>query len=144
MEAFFEAFGIDWRLMGIQTINFIVVVLVLTYFLYKPLMRVLDERARKVAEGLRAADASIKEHAAISASRTEVLATANHEATLIVARAEEAAAKEKVSLIQAAEARAAARRSGNDLIAAEVCERAFNSRICPSNVRTVITAAASK
>jgi len=29
-------------------------------------------------------------------------------------------------------------------MAAEVCERAFNSRICPSSVNEMITAAASK
>ena len=29
-------------------------------------------------------------------------------------------------------------------MAAEVCERAFNSRICPSSVSEMITAAASK
>jgi hypothetical protein len=35
-------------------------------------------------------------------------------------------------------------RPSSDLIAAEVCERAFNSRICPSSVSEMITAAASK
>lgn len=52
MEEFLRQFGIDWRLLVSQAVNFFIVLLVLRVFAYKPLRALLDERARRVKEGL--------------------------------------------------------------------------------------------
>ncbi len=52
MEQIVEVFGIDWRLILIQAINFGIVLFVLHRFLYKPVMRMLDERRSKIEKGV--------------------------------------------------------------------------------------------
>ena len=42
MEQLFEAFGIDWKLLLAQAINFGVLFLVLSYLLYKPVLSTLE------------------------------------------------------------------------------------------------------
>ena len=44
MQQLFAAFGINWKLLLIQGINFSVLLAILSYFLYRPLMKVIDER----------------------------------------------------------------------------------------------------
>ncbi len=43
-----------------QIVNFAILFFVLRKFLFKPILHLLDERAKKVAEGLKAAEANIK------------------------------------------------------------------------------------
>src|SRR3989344_4827591 len=47
MDALLEAFGIDWKLLLAQALNFGVLAFMLTKFLFKPMFRVLDERVEK-------------------------------------------------------------------------------------------------
>ena len=58
MEQLFETFGVNWKLLYIQGINFALLLTGLTYLLYRPLMRIIDERRDKIAEGVRTADAA--------------------------------------------------------------------------------------
>ena len=60
MEQLFEAFGIDWKLLLAQAVNFGVLFVALTYFLYKPVLKTLDERKQKVAKGVTDAEAAEK------------------------------------------------------------------------------------
>lgn len=55
MAALFQAFGVDWHLLVIQLINFSLLLAALTYFLYKPILRIIDERREKIAESVRVA-----------------------------------------------------------------------------------------
>jgi F-type H+-transporting ATPase subunit b len=48
--------GINWKLFLSQAVNFFILLLVLTVFVYKPLMNVLKERAKKIKEGLEKAE----------------------------------------------------------------------------------------
>ncbi len=48
--------GIDWRLLIAQLINFLILVLVLYKFLYKPVLKMLDGRKEKIEKGLRDAE----------------------------------------------------------------------------------------
>lgn len=55
----FSKLGLDWRLLLAQVINFGILSFVLAKFLYKPMLKLLDERRSKIAEGLaRAEDAA--------------------------------------------------------------------------------------
>jgi F-type H+-transporting ATPase subunit b len=47
-----ELFGVDWRLMIAQIINFAIVLFVLWRFAIKPLMKVMDERNKEISQGL--------------------------------------------------------------------------------------------
>ena len=47
-----EKLGIEPILLLTQVINFTILVVVLTKFLYKPILKMLDERKKKIEEGL--------------------------------------------------------------------------------------------
>src|SRR5450830_58651 len=48
--------GIDWKLFLSQAVNFFILLVVLTFFVYKPLIKVIKERNKKIAEGLEKAE----------------------------------------------------------------------------------------
>ncbi len=106
MEQLFDAFGIDWKLLIAQAINFGVLLAVLTYLLYKPVLKTLDERKEKVAKGVR--DALEAEHKLAEADSTAQarLHSAEGEAESIVKGARETAQSEKARILKEAEARA--------------------------------------
>jgi len=91
MSAVFAAFGIDWRLLVINLINFGLLLTALRYFLYGPITKILEERRQKVAKGVEDAEAAAHTLAEIETSRKEVLAHAGKEADGIVAEARAAA-----------------------------------------------------
>lgn len=56
--------GINWKLFLSQAVNFFILLLVLTFFVYKPLIKVIKERNNKIKEGLdkaEEADVRLKE-----------------------------------------------------------------------------------
>jgi len=44
--------GIDWKLLLSQIVNFFILLTILTFFVYKPLIKVIKERSRRIKEGL--------------------------------------------------------------------------------------------
>lgn len=52
MSELISQLGIDWRLLLSQAANFLLLLLVLRLFVYKPVIRILKERKAKVEEGL--------------------------------------------------------------------------------------------
>jgi len=107
MEQLFEAFGIDWKLLLAQAVNFGVLFVALTYFLYKPVLKTLDERKQKVAKGVTDAEAAEKMLAEADTVVTQKLQGAEGEAESIVASARDAATSERTRILKEAEARAA-------------------------------------
>lgn len=51
-------FGIDWKLLLSQFVNFALILLILRAFVYKPLLKVLRERKEKIEQGLVKAEES--------------------------------------------------------------------------------------
>jgi F-type H+-transporting ATPase subunit b len=61
MNDFFSQFGLDWKLFLSQLINFALILAILTFFVYKPVLRLLKERQKKIKEGLdKAQEADIR------------------------------------------------------------------------------------
>ena len=87
MEQLFEAFGIDAKLIAVQILNFTVLAGLLTYLLYKPILKMLADREEKIAQGVRDAEEAAVARAAAEDSRKEILANAHHEAEDVTARA---------------------------------------------------------
>jgi F-type H+-transporting ATPase subunit b len=105
MESLFAAFGIEWKLLLAQGVNFLILIAGLTYFLYKPVMKMLAERAEKIARGVADAEDAAKTKAAIESERADIVAAANHDATLIVSRAEDEGKRERGDIVKAAQER---------------------------------------
>jgi F-type H+-transporting ATPase subunit b len=107
MEAIFTTFGIDWKLLLIQGVNFGILLAGLTYFLYKPMMKMLDERRVKVARGVADAEAAAHKLAEIEGARAKTLAEAGRDADEIMSRARASAGAKEREIVSRAEAAAA-------------------------------------
>lgn len=119
------AFGIDWRLLLINSINFGLLMLALWYFLYGPLMRMLEERRQKVAQGVADAQEAGLRLSQIEAQKGEILGQAGHEADEVLAKARQSAAEKERAVIAQSEARATALLSDADKEAKELKNRAI-------------------
>ncbi len=106
MEQLIEAFGIDARLILIQVVNFGLLMAVLTYFLYKPVLKVLAERQEKIAQGVKDAEEAGKAKAEATEEKKIVIAAANKEAEAMTARAKEHAVVKADEILAAAQAKA--------------------------------------
>jgi F-type H+-transporting ATPase subunit b len=60
MSQLFSQLGIDWHLLLSQAVNFLLVLAVLWAVAYKPLLKLLHDRRRKIEEGLTKADEAEK------------------------------------------------------------------------------------
>lgn len=86
-------FGVEWPLFIAQVISFVIVVFLLQKFAYKPVLTVLEERRKRIADGLANADKIKAELARTEASRQEILAQANTQANKLIEEARAAAAR---------------------------------------------------
>ena len=58
----FASLGVNLPLLVVFVINFIVLFVLLRLFLYKPVLKMLDERAKRTAEAMEQAEATRKEY----------------------------------------------------------------------------------
>lgn len=112
----FSSLGIDWTLLVIQIIAFLILVAILAKFVYPVLVRAIDKREADIEASARAAEQA-RADAAASEERVEklletarkdaaaVVETAHKEAAAMIAEAEEKAAKKSDHMIKQAEAR---------------------------------------
>lgn len=108
MAELLEAFGINWKLLLVQALNFGVLLLILWKFLYTPVLKLIDERRQKIAEGVQNAEEAEEKLARSETEGKEIVATASREAEKIVASAREHAEEKGSQLMRAAETRAEA------------------------------------
>ena len=105
MQEIIITFGIDLRLLIIQGINFGILLFLLWRFLYKPVLRMLDERQKVIAEGVENAKQVEKEREGIESERAEVLKKATAEGESLMLSARERAKEDELSMTKAAEAK---------------------------------------
>lgn len=60
MQQLFEQLGIDWHLLLSQAVNFFLLLTVLRFLVYKPLLKMLHDRKSRIEEGLVKADEADK------------------------------------------------------------------------------------
>jgi F-type H+-transporting ATPase subunit b len=108
MSALFSAFGVDWHLLLIQAVNFALLLVALTYFLYKPILRIIDERRETVAEGVRVAQQAEAKLEDAKSQGERMVTEAAHEAEGLVAAARSRASETTAEATRAADAKGAA------------------------------------
>lgn len=99
MDSLIQAFGIDVRLITIQVINFVVLASLLSYFLYKPILKLVSERESKIKQGLQDAEDAKKTLEGAEGEKNEILSLAHKEAEAVEKRAE-VHAKEKAETLR--------------------------------------------
>ncbi len=103
MEKFIHEFGINWKLLVAQLINFAVVVFVLAKFVYKPMVKMLDQRTKKIEDGISFADKAKKELDRVEVLKHEELKKAEAQGQQIVNSAEKDAKKVADDITKGAE-----------------------------------------
>ncbi len=86
MQEIIHAFGIDWRLIVIQIFNFGLLVGVLWYFLYTPILNLLSEREEKIKKGIDDAENAARTFREADTEKVLILKNAHSEAGQIVSR----------------------------------------------------------
>lgn len=81
-----------------QIINFGVVLGALTYLLYKPILKVLDERAKRIEEGQKAAQKAIADQENIEETKKQIRQKAEKEAAKLMDEASKTADQKKTQL----------------------------------------------
>ena|SRR3989344_4545797 len=108
MSELFAAFGINWQLLLVQALNFGVLLYVLWYFLYTPILKLIDDRQKKIAEGVQTAEAAERKLADAKTESEGIVGGAAREAEALVASARGRADERAAEIVKMAEVRAAA------------------------------------
>lgn len=106
MDQLIQAFGVDVKLITVQILNFAILLGLLSYFLYKPVLKVLADREEKIAQGIKDAEAAAAARATAAAEKQAIVATAHVEAEEVSKRAKGSAEEFSAEIIAAANAKA--------------------------------------
>jgi F-type H+-transporting ATPase subunit b len=93
VEQIATTFGVDWPHLGAQVVSFGIVCALLYWLAYKPVLAMLDERRRQIAQGLANTEKINAALAGIEAQRQGVLADAQASAAALLDDARDAAAR---------------------------------------------------
>lgn len=87
IEAVAGQFGINGQIFTAQLINFLIVLIVLWKFVYKPIIKMLDERTEKIEKSMKHADEIEKRVALIEKEKEEIVTQAQKQAQEIIEKA---------------------------------------------------------
>ncbi|MBI1934655.1 F0F1 ATP synthase subunit B [Candidatus Peregrinibacteria bacterium] len=91
--------GVDWRLLIAQIVNFTILLSVLTLFVYRPLLRVIDERRERIRKSMEDADAIAHEKEKIAQARQEALRKIDQECGAFLEKAKNDAERMKADIL---------------------------------------------
>ncbi len=89
----FGQFGIDIKLLSIQIFNFIILLVILQRLLYKPLIKILEDRRKNIEEGIKKLENIEKKSKELKDKTEDDLMEARKKSQEIIARAERQASE---------------------------------------------------
>ncbi len=95
--------GIDWQVMLAQFVNFVVLIGVLSFFVYKPVLRLLDDRRERIRKSMEDAKAIENQKRDLDALRSERIRASDQEAAKIMEQAKSHAESMKKEIVAGAE-----------------------------------------
>ena len=100
MQELIRQFGVDWRLLIAQAVNFSALLFLLAKFVYRPILDMLKKRREDIERGVRYTKEAKESLARIAVMTEQKLAGARAEALAIVTEAEETAKirKEEIAI----------------------------------------------
>lgn len=102
MGELFSNLGIDPKLLFSQAVNFFLVLWVLNRFVFRKLLSLLEERRKKIEQGLELRDRAEKEVAQIGSARHRALQEVKKEAEIVLSQAKTQAQQKEQELLKAA------------------------------------------
>jgi F-type H+-transporting ATPase subunit b len=88
-----DSLGFNLPALVAQILNFVILLIVFRAFLYKPLLKMLDERKRRIQEGLEASDEAKKRLTETEKETGAEMAKARQEAQALIAQAQQTSAR---------------------------------------------------
>lgn len=102
IEGVIGTFGVRGDLFAAQLVNFLLVLLVLWRFAYRPIMRMLDEREQKIAESVKNAEAIEKRLREADIEHEKIVTAARAEAQSIIEKAVADTEVRRADMVEAA------------------------------------------
>lgn len=102
MNDLIKALGIDWYALLAQAVNFAILMFVLAKFVYKPVLKVIDERRKLVADSMEKVKEIDRFKEQIDHDRTAILRKADEEAGELLSRAKAEAESVRIEIEKAA------------------------------------------
>ncbi len=125
MNELISTFGLDWRLLIIQMVNFGILLFVLKRFLYGPIMSMLDERKRVIEQGVKDAEEAARKNTEAEAEGKIIIADATREGDSIIAKSQVRAEEKGAGILSAAEEKAVLLARDAEMRAQETKEKAM-------------------
>lgn len=105
MDSLIHAFGLDWRIVLAQIVNFGIVLGFIWFVAYKPLVAFLDKRQTLIREGVERAERAVELEETAKAKARTTLVAAEQEAAVITSSASTLAKKTHEAALKEAEIR---------------------------------------
>lgn len=121
MSELFAAFGVNGKLIIAQMVNFGALLFLLSYFLYTPILKLLDERRDRIAKGIKDAEEAEAKLVSSHSEGKEIVGKAAKAAEVLLSDARTRADEKGMEIVKAAQSRA-------DAVLAEAQARAEEAR----------------
>lgn len=102
MQELIKNFGLDWKLFLAQAANFFIILVILRFTVYKPLLAFLAERKKKIEEGLSKSEEADRRLHEIGELKKNKVKEAEEEVVKIMRNAESRAKEETQKILDAA------------------------------------------
>lgn len=102
MGELFYQLGVNWRLLVSQGVNFLILLLALTFVAYKPLLELMDDRKKRIEIGLRGAEEAERRLSEIEKIKSAAIAEAEAKALKIIGDSEKTAGLRSREIVQEA------------------------------------------
>lgn len=99
-----EALGLDYRILIAQLLNFAILMWVLWRFAYRPVFSILEERRKKVNQGLDDAELAASKLSEAEITNKQIILDARQESNKILAAAQAKAEEKQLEIVAKAEA----------------------------------------
>jgi len=101
---FFQAFGISGATIIPELVNFGLLLVILYFIGYKPMLKFVEERTAKIEQGVKNADEAAKALEQAKADQEKILVDARKEASALIESAQNKAKEQGEALVQKAKA----------------------------------------
>lgn len=94
-----EKFGIEWKTLLAQVVNFLIVMVVLYKFAYQPILKLLRERTEKIDHGLKTAEKIEAQMSQLEQTKKKITLKAKEQAQKILKQAEKQGQEQSALII---------------------------------------------
>jgi len=107
MSELIHKLGIDWKLLLAQVVNFLIILVILRFTVYKPLLKMLGERRRKIEQGLKDSEEAAQKLSGVDAAYKQRIAQAEKESINILSKLEGQAKEKEAEILRVAKGKEA-------------------------------------